>query len=79
MYKCAPSFLGSFLFVRGVSVFLGGYPNEIEIYNMVSSELVYPKSFYLNLFVIVFFTVLQFLIEKERSRNTFNLENILMY
>jgi len=37
MYKCAPSFLGSFLFVRGVSVFLGGYPNEIEIYNMVSS------------------------------------------
>mmetsp|Transcript_8962 Transcript_8962/g.6727 ORF Transcript_8962/g.6727 Transcript_8962/m.6727 type:complete len:140 (-) Transcript_8962:45-464(-) len=31
------SFIGAYMFVRGISVFIGGYPNELEMINMVKT------------------------------------------
>jgi hypothetical protein len=31
------AFMGSYLFVRGVSMFLGGYPNEVMLYGQLST------------------------------------------
>ena len=31
------AFIGSYLFIRGISMFIGGYPSEIELFNEISN------------------------------------------
>lgn len=31
------SFIGSYLFIRGISMIFGGYPSEMELYNEIST------------------------------------------
>lgn len=31
------SFIGSYLFIRGISIFIGGYPSEYELYTEMST------------------------------------------
>jgi len=44
---------GSYLFVRGFSIFIGGYPNEIEIIEKVESGIEYPLTYFCYLFIII--------------------------
>ena len=49
------SLLGSYIFIRGLSLFFGGFPNEYLIYNSLKNnlELNLPFQFYLYLLLIV--------------------------
>ena len=50
------SFLGSYAFVRGISIYAGGFPNEFIYQNIFERES--ALRFYIYLVGIVFFTVL---------------------
>ena len=49
------SFFGSYLTVRGVSLFIGSFPNEIRLFNdlLVNRKTVYSSLFFLYLISIV--------------------------
>jgi len=40
------SFIGTYLFVRGISLFVGGFPPEYLIYEMIKSGVGITQSFY---------------------------------
>jgi hypothetical protein len=54
------SFVGSYFFVRGISLYAGGYPNEWALIEMIKSGAISHISywFYLYLFFIIVLTVL---------------------
>ena len=54
------AFVGSYAFVRGISLYAGGYPNEMALIEMIKSGAIDHISywFYLYLFFIIVFSVL---------------------
>ncbi len=50
------SFLGSYAFVRGISIYAGGFPSELKYQDIFKGES--ALRFYIYLVGIVFFTVL---------------------
>lgn len=51
-----PAFIGSFLMVRGVSLYCGGYPNEFTLIYMIQdgkTSVHWPFYLYLALMVIL--------------------------
>ena len=58
----ATSFLGSYRFVRGISLFAGGFPNETEIYSKFAHydkiEPHFPKWFYAYMIAIMIIFVM---------------------
>ena len=71
------SFIGSYMAVRGISMFAGGYPNEFILVEQIEKGLMtwesFPKIFFAYLAGIVVLTILgvcfQFKHEKKSSNN----------
>jgi len=62
--------IGSYLFIRGISVFGGGFPNEFVIYQMIKSGIGFTYTFYAYLAAMIVVAVVSFIIqEKFRSEN----------
>jgi len=67
------SIIGSFLFIRGISLFAGGYPNEFTIYQRISDGEIsnMPWTFYIYMvgIVILFFigAFIQYRIKKREG------------
>lgn len=60
--KVLTSFVGSYCAVRGASSFIGGFPSEFEIYNIITAgDLAwsdFPKTFYIYIAAIVIMFIL---------------------
>lgn len=72
------SIVGSYLFFRGISVFLGGYPNEFIIYQDYSNNKIseMPMSFMIYTGVIILFSIIAMVFQfKQKAQN----ENAFSY
>ena len=70
MVILSTSIIGSFLFIRGSSVFIGGFPNVFVLYNMIESGIGFDSTFYAYLAGIIILSILSFLYqEKYRKDN----------
>jgi len=56
------SLIGSYLFVRGLSVFIGGFPNEMTIYKMLKSGIPFEPTFYAYLAAIIICFILSIIL-----------------
>ena len=70
------SFIGAYSFIRGVSLFAGSYPSEIQMIENITSGAVasVPWQFYLYLiaFLILFIGGCVFQIKRKRQEEEFN-------
>ena len=64
------SFIGSFLIVRGVSFYLGGYPNEFELFNEIQVGDIdnVPWTAYLYVAAMVVLSVLGILFQHKKFK-----------
>ena len=70
----ATAFIGSYFMVRGVSLYIGGYPNEFTLINMAQTgQLAVHWAFYLYLGFIVVLTAGGVFVQRRifKSRDSF--------
>jgi hypothetical protein len=67
--------LGSYAFVRGFSMFIGGYPNEFTLYDEISAGTVtYSPAFIGYLAAIVLLTIIGVFYQKKHSHDCKSIE-----
>lgn len=77
------AFIGSYLCVRGISMYAGGFPDETQLYQLASNHLItwdtFPKAFYAYLAgILVMFIlacVFQYKLVKKRVEDKLEEEN----
>lgn len=64
------SILGSYLFVRGIGMMAGGYPNEFTIYQRISAGDIgsVPWTFYMYMIGIVICTIMSIFLQVKLKR-----------
>lgn len=61
------SFIGSYLFIRGISVYAGGFPNVFLIYDMIKSGAHFDNVFYIYLGAIILLTLAGVIVQEKTN------------
>lgn len=67
------SIIGAFLFIRGIAIYIGGYPNEFQLHNEIVAGNIdnVPWSLYVYVIFMIIFTVLSILWKAKRLKINF--------
>jgi hypothetical protein len=72
----ATAFIGSYALVRGISLYLGGFPSESELHDQIQTGAVnwetFDKKFYIYLGGIVLLTIVSFFYQFKKERELRN-------
>lgn len=67
------SIIGAFLFIRGIAIYAGGYPNEFQLHNELVAGNIdnVPWSFYVYVIFMIIFSALSIVWKVKRLKINF--------